>query len=559
MPTIMGTDAAETLSGGVDDDYISGLGGSDSLSGLDGADSLSGGAGNDTLDGGAGSDTLSDTDGSDRLLGGPGFDIITVNRSQGGGQTIYVDGGGDTDLVSLRISNVNATATVLGGDGDDEIRVYGSIGGLVDGGAGNDLVVVGDTLTNPGPQTRQVTLGSGSDRLRYDFNYTTVITVTDFQTGDAGDRLEMRPGLDILGWDGATNPFSTGHFRLEQRGADVVLQRDQDGPGTAQTLADIVVFQNTTLANFTSANLFGYAANGAGPTPAPNGGTPAKDFLFGSAGNDSLAGLGDRDELLGRAGNDTLDGGDDDDYLAGESGADSLVGGADNDYLLGDGDAADSAGNDTLSGGDGRDVLDGGRGDDQVFGGAGNDSITERSGTNYLRGDEGDDWINGGVGFDDINGNMGNDTCISGGGDDWVVGGKDNDSLMGGAGANLVYGNLGADTCDGGDGDDIVRGGQGDDVISGGAGNDFLAGDRDNDTISGGSGADIFSTHGAAGIDRVTDFSLVQGDRVQLDAGTQYTLAQVGADTVINMTGGGQMILVGVQMSSLTPGWIFGN
>jgi len=32
----------------------------------------------------------------------------------------------------------------------------------------------------------------------------------------------------------------------------------------------------------------------------------------------------------------------------------------------------------------------------------------------------------------------------------------------------------------------------------------------------------------------------------------------VGADTVIDMTGGGQMVLVGVQMSTLTAGWIFG-
>ena len=76
--------------------------------------------------------------------------------------------------------------------------------------------------------------------------------------------------------------------------------------------------------------------------------------------------------------------------------------------------------------------------------------------------------------------------------------------------------------------------------------------------VGGGAGADIFSTHGEAGIDRVTDFSLAEGDRVQLAPGTQYTLAQVGADTVINMTGGGQMTLVGVSMGSLTPGWIFG-
>jgi hypothetical protein len=194
-----------------------------------------------------------------------------------------------------------------------------------------------------------------------------------------------------------------------------------------------------------------------------------------------------------------------------------------------------------------------------MFGGAGDDVIGGGGGPDYLRGEDGDDRIFGGADFDDTHGNMGNDTVSGGLGDDWTVGGKDNDLLFGEQGSDLVYGNFGNDTCDGGDGNDIVRGGQQDDVLSGGAGNDFLSGDRDNDTISGGSGADIFSTHGEAGIDRVTDFSQAEGDRVQLTPGTQYTLAQVGADTVISMTGGGQMTLVGVQMSSLTPGWIFGN
>jgi hypothetical protein len=76
--------------------------------------------------------------------------------------------------------------------------------------------------------------------------------------------------------------------------------------------------------------------------------------------------------------------------------------------------------------------------------------------------------------------------------------------------------------------------------------------------MSGGAGADIFHTFGDAGIDRVTDFSLAEGDRVQVDPGTQYVVSQVGADTVINMTGGGQMILVGVTMTTLTGSWIFG-
>jgi len=56
----------------------------------------------------------------------------------------------------------------------------------------------------------------------------------------------------------------------------------------------------------------------------------------------------------------------------------------------------------------------------------------------------------------------------------------------------------------------------------------------------------------------VLDFNIGEGDRVMLDPGTTYTLSQAGADTVIDMGGGNQMILVGVQMATLTPGWIFG-
>jgi serralysin len=76
--------------------------------------------------------------------------------------------------------------------------------------------------------------------------------------------------------------------------------------------------------------------------------------------------------------------------------------------------------------------------------------------------------------------------------------------------------------------------------------------------VTGETGADIFHTFGEAGLDRVTDFNCAEGDRVQLDPGTTYRVAQSGADAVINMGGGGQMVLVGVQMSSLTGDWIFG-
>ena len=138
-----------------------------------------------------------------------------------------------------------------------------------------------------------------------------------------------------------------------------------------------------------------------------------------------------------------------------------------------------------------------------------------------------------------------------------MVGGQANDRLYGDAGDDVVYGNLGHDSQDGGDGRDWVRGGQGDDSLAGAAGDDWMSGDLGADTLSGGAGADIFHTWGAAGLDRVTDFSLAEGDRIQIDLGTVWTVSQSGADAVISMTGGGQMVLMGIQVAALTGDWIF--
>jgi Ca2+-binding RTX toxin-like protein len=194
----------------------------------------------------------------------------------------------------------------------------------------------------------------------------------------------------------------------------------------------------------------------------------------------------------------------------------------------------------------------------EVHAGGGDDTIIAATQQDVIRGDDGNDSIQGAAGFDDINGNKGNDT-IDGGtaGSDWLLGGQGDDSITAHHDQNQIYGNLGNDTLHGGDGGDIVRGGQGDDVIVGGAGKDFISGDRGNDTITGGAGADIFHSFSGAGIDRVLDFNAAEGDRVMLDPGTAYTVRQVGADTVVDMGSGDQLILVGVQLSSLPAGWIF--
>ncbi|MCW5760580.1 MAG: right-handed parallel beta-helix repeat-containing protein, partial [Phenylobacterium sp.] len=191
-----------------------------------------------------------------------------------------------------------------------------------------------------------------------------------------------------------------------------------------------------------------------------------------------------------------------------------------------------------------------------ITGGAEDDVLRGSATGSVIRGGEGDDVLRGSANFDDINGNQGDDTASGGAGDDWVVGGKGDDRLSGDAGDDLVYGNLGADTCEGGAGNDTLRGGQQDDVLIGGAGDDYLSGDRDDDTMTGGAGADTFHSFGEAGIDLITDFDFAEGDRLVLDAGTTYWVAQSGADTIVGMIGGGQVILAGVAASSLGEGWI---
>jgi serralysin len=205
-------------------------------------------------------------------------------------------------------------------------------------------------------------------------------------------------------------------------------------------------------------------------------------------------------------------------------------------------------------GGAGGDVMTGNEAPNRMLGQGGGDSLSGGGGQDYLRGEAGADWLSGGAEWDDLHGNMGTDTVYGGDGDDWVVGGQDGDVLYGEGGRDLVYGNLGADTLWGGDGADVLLGGQAEDTLSGGAGDDFISGDRGADTVSGGAGADLFVTFAGAGLDRVLDFSLAEGDRVQITGPASWTLLESGGDTVLSLGGADQLILVGVV--SLGEGWL---
>ena len=137
---------------------------------------------------------------------------------------------------------------LTGGLGDDQIIADSTDGAqTIDGGDGNDTI-----RHYYRHSASTITTGSGSDtiELAHADQGTAAIIVTDFTAGAGGDmfRLSGDDGalLGLLsGWDGSSNPFGSGFLRLQQSGADTLLQWDQDGTAGGANWETLVVFQNT--------------------------------------------------------------------------------------------------------------------------------------------------------------------------------------------------------------------------------------------------------------------------------------------------------------------------
>ncbi len=306
---VEGTDSSEWLHADAGGSNLSGLGGHDRLTGgydddlLDGGsgnDMLNGGYGNDVIVGGDGDDVLLDPFGSDWFDAGAGNDVIDILRPTGAGNT--------------------GAVTINGGDGDDFVRFEGrdSAALTVDLGAGNDRIEL------PRYQAgTQLTLGAGQDRVAFGnmyFNGTNTpppgIVITDFTAGNSGDVLELDRVLFGPGWDGVTNPFATGHLRLQQSGSDTLVISDYDGSGPGSSLNTIAVLANIDASNLTAFNFGGFAPDSSSSSFNVIAGTSGNDHIYGSNGSDVING-GDGNDLIEdrKSGSDTLIGGAGDDTI----------------------------------------------------------------------------------------------------------------------------------------------------------------------------------------------------------------------------------------------------
>jgi len=446
---------------------------------------IQGSPSSDTLVGTEGDDAIDDFyGGNDTLLGNGGNDSLSIGRFDAAPATVlFMDGGTGDDSIFFRgfVSGSGDTrfvdtATFIGGDGNDLIVSSGLLHGTIDAGAGSDSVAVDRRIG-----TYSITLGSGVDRFSFeggqaDPAFAPNITITDFQPGNLGDKINLDSWLSYLPTNTAgTNPFSSGYMTLVQSGADTLLKVGS---------TTLITLQNTDVHAFTGVN-FGYSPTGSGTT------------IAGTSGPDMLSGTDQPDELNGLDGDDNLDGG---------GGDDLLTGGAGNDILHGDGAhlvAPYPTGNDILHGGAGSDLLAGGPGSDVLDGGDGDDVLTNAGlaqlvppgpiselpfSAFFLM--SSDDAFDGGAGFDIAYLLYGQDSRTSGiqvdiSNPDTVAaissGGIQVGSITG-VEVLRFFGTANDDNVHGGAYADLLRGAAGNDRLDGGGGADELIGNQGNDT-----------------------------------------------------------------------------
>jgi Ca2+-binding RTX toxin-like protein len=185
---------------------------------------------------------------------------------------------------------------VFGFEGDDEIRVRGSVAAEIFGEAGNDSIRtgsgndvinsgVGNDTIDSGLGDDVIYAGAGLNRIRSDGGNDTITTGADNDDIDAGS------GNDVV-YAGAGNDLVDGGEGQDLLVGEAGLDRIDGGSGNDRI----------------------------------DGGADA-DMLLGGEGDDVILGGAGNDELQGGSGNDVLVGGFGSDRIMGNSGHDVLIAG----------------------------------------------------------------------------------------------------------------------------------------------------------------------------------------------------------------------------------------
>ncbi|WP_413711654.1 DUF4214 domain-containing protein [Rhizobium sp. Rhizsp82] len=534
MFTGIGNALANTITGGVDDDW------------------LNGGVGADLLIGYTGDDVYVVDNGNDVIVekAGEGVDAVrtTLTYYTLGAylENVYFVGSGNFTGIGNGLNNWMegdaGTDQLYGGDGDDTLDGYGGADLLV-GGKGNDIYYVddlGDVVTeeaDEGADTISTSLAiysiAGIANIETLSYYGTVAFTG---TGNALNNI-------ILGADDAANVLDGG------LGADTMWGGSKNDVYIVDDINDNVMEEAAYGTDLIKTTLNTYSLERF---------TNVENLTFIGSGNFVGKGNGLANTVTGSSGDDVLDG---------ATGADTLIGGLGNDVYMVDntGDVvteAVGAGIDEI-----RTTLTTyaiatlTNVENLAYSGSSSFNGTGNAGSNTITGGVGNDVLNGGAGTDVLIGGLGNDTYIvdvagdivtegSSEGVDTVQTALTNYSL-GSNVENLVFTGTGAFAGTGNNLDNLIVGGAGANTLNGGTGNDILIG---------GAAADIFVYAANSGHDSIVNFVAAgtTHDFIRVDhtifadwASVLAASSQSGNDTVITADSNNTITLKNVAVSSL--------
>lgn len=617
---LYGAAAGDNLDGGAERDFLSGGDGADTLFGGQGDDYLDGGAGTDALDGGDGLDWLSaaadpsgvhvDLAAGSATDGWGGVDSlagIENVRGSADGDVILGDGGsneflghdGDDRLAGRGgtdfLWGLAGADTLDGGDGRDVL--IGDFGEGVPAGAaapGDDLLLGGaggDFLFgNHGDDT--LFGGAGDDTLFGELGNDVLFG------GDGNDFLRDAQGSNVLdAGAGDDHVYGIGdNLLIGGAGIDTLYYADATAmeSGAAGWAVDIDLVSGTATYNSIVQSLSGFeSVVGSGADDTIMGDDQA-NVLRGLNGADVIDGRDGDDVLMGGAGVDTLLGGQGSDVLNGGSGDDSLAGGLGSDfYILG--------GTQTLAGGDdacdlsltatfsrlvlkdpsGIALAPYGPAPDDI------DVISDAGGAFDTLGFASFAWVDFLSELEQLTPQR---ISATRDGEDLVLRDTDATGIVLDefgqemettveAGANVIdhygegqveyfvfetmpdhlfaFAEGGGEASDflvGEDSADLIDGGEADDLLFGNGGNDTLIGGEGADTLRGGEGADRFVLDGD---DVISDFSVADGDILDLDAGLgSITFADSAAGLAMTVADTFTVTLVGFDTADVDAAFL---
>lgn len=306
---VHGGDGDDDISGGYGSDELFGDGGADVLMSLglrepnpalDGAGTLHGGDGDDELVSGPRDDTLDGDDGLD-LVSYAHFDasvVVDIGAQSAAGEGVDV-------LVSVEGARGTRLAdSLLGDDGPNVLAGYGE-GDTVRGGGGDDRLSGWSGAT-----TRPLVLdgGDGDDEIAL---FGGCFGSCPPEAVGSGT-LAGGPGDDVL------RSYPQGYTLDGGEGADTAAYSSQLNDGTVIDLVRAEAWPNDercTAEQDCLADRLVSIENAVGGRRA--------DILLGNDAPNVLGGLQGHDRIEGRAGDDTIDGGPGDDSADGGEGADT--------------------------------------------------------------------------------------------------------------------------------------------------------------------------------------------------------------------------------------------